>query len=309
MRYRILFFFFVTFFLVQNISTAKAQTSSMQISFHNADSLFTQKEWKQARAIYESQLHDTSTNSIEWNRLGYCCFKLGDLSSAKKYFSKSLATNPTPFLKALVLSRMAMIDADKNDTQKAFEELDSAISAGYSNLSEMDSLKDFNSLRNKTAFKDLRQKVYASANPCMVNPHAREFDFWAGEWDVYVTGTKYYAGHSLVQIISNGCALLENWDSPASNGKSINFIDPVTNKWKQSWAGSYAGGVQEFVNGEYKDSAMRFTFETTDAQGHKIIGRFIFYNEKPGQVRQFNETSNDEGKTWTTSYDFTYIKK
>jgi hypothetical protein len=301
-------FFLIIFFLSQNISTVYAQ-NNLQISFHKADSLFAQKEWKQARAIYESGLSDTSTNSIEWNRLGYCCFQLGDLDKAKKFFSKSLATNPPPFLKALVLSRMAMVDADKNDTEKAFKELDSAINSGYSNLSEMDSLKDFNSLRNKKQFKDLRQKVYAAAFPCMVNPHAREFDFWAGEWNVYVTGTKFYAGHSLVQIISNGCALLENWDSPASNGKSINFIDPVTNKWKQSWAGSYAGGVQEFVNGEYKDSAMRFTFETTDAQGHKIIGRFIFYNEPNGQVRQFNETSNDEGKTWTTSYDFTYIKK
>ncbi len=305
----IFLFLSLSFLFSSFLLQAQLNRQSLQTSFHNADSLFAQKEWKQARAIYESHLGDTSTNSIEWNRLGYCCFQLGDLANAKKYFSKSLATNPPPFLKALVLSRMAMIDADKNDAQKALGELDSAVSAGYSNLPEMDSLKDFNSLRTKSEFKELRQKVYAIAYPCMVNPHAREFDFWAGEWDVYVTGTKFYAGHSLVQIISNGCALLENWNSSSSNGKSINFIDPITNKWKQSWAGSYSGGIQEFVNGEYKDSAMRFVFETTDVQGHKIMGRFIFYNEKPGQVRQFNETSNDEGKTWTTSYDFTYIRK
>jgi hypothetical protein len=112
-----------------------------------------------------------------------------------------------------------------------------------------------------------------------------------------------------VQIISEGCALLENWEGGNSSGKSINFIDPNTNKWKQSWSGSYANGNQEFVNGEYKDSAMRFEFETKDAHGKKIIGRFIFYNQGPNQVRQFNETSNDDGKTWTTSYDFTYIRK
>jgi hypothetical protein len=143
----------------------------------------------------------------------------------------------------------------------------------------------------------------------MGDHHAREFDFWIGEWNVYVTGTKNYAGHSLIQMISGGCALLENWDSPAGNGKSINFIDPVTNKWKQSWAGSYANGIQEFTNGEYKDSAMRFIFERTNVQGNKIIGRFIFYNEGPDQVRQFNETSADGGKTWTTTYDFTYVRK
>ena len=103
--------------------------------------------------------------------------------------------------------------------------------------------------------------------------------------------------------------MLENWEGGNSSGKSINFIDPNTNKWKQSWAGSYANGNQEFINGEYKDSAMHFEFETKDAQGKKIIGRFMFYNQGPNQVRQFSETSNDEGKTWTTNYDFTYIRK
>ena len=68
-------------------------------------------------------------------------------------------------------------------------------------------------------------------------------------------------------------------------------------------------GIQEFVNGEYKDSAMRFEYETKDAQGKKFIGRLIFYNQGPNQVRQFNETSEDNGKTWTTNYDFTYIRK
>jgi hypothetical protein len=86
-------------------------------------------------------------------------------------------------------------------------------------------------------------------------------------------------------------------------------VDPVSNKWKQSWAGSYVNGRQEFTNGEYKDSAMRFVFEMTGPQGNKIIGRFIFYNQGPNQVRQFNETSGDGGKTWATTYDFTYVRK
>ena len=204
---------------------------------------------------------------------------------------------------------MARVHALKNEKQKAITDLDSAINAGYSNLTEMDSLKEFNRLRSEPSFVKLREKMYGIAYPCMKDPHAREFDFWAGEWNVYPTGTKTLVGESSVQIISGGCALLENWTSPASTGKSINYIDPVTNKWKQAWAGSYSKGIQEFINGEYKDSAMRFVFEYKDAQGHRIIGRFIFYNEGPDQVRQFNETSADDGKTWTTSYDFTYIRK
>ena len=124
-----------------------------------------------------------------------------------------------------------------------------------------------------------------------------------------MTGTKTYAGQNKIEMISGGCALLENWESKSSNGKSINFIDPVSRTWKETWVGSYQSGIQEFVNGEYKDGAMRFVFENKNAQGDKIMGRFIFYNEKSGQVRQFNETSSDGGKTWITNYDYTYIRK
>jgi Tetratricopeptide repeat len=308
MGFRILSATLFTFFLMQETPDLYGQKPS-PTPLYFADSLFAQREWLAAKSIYQRQLGDTSTNSLEWNRLGYCCYRLNNPEGAIKYFQKSLETNPSGFLKGLIFSRLAVIYADENDTNEAMKKLDSAVLAGYSNVSEMDSLKDFNSLRSTLAFKELRRKVYTAAYPCMVDPHAREFDFWIGEWDVYVTGTKTFAGHSLIQMIAGGCALLENWDSPASTGKSINFIDPTTNKWKQSWAGSYAGGVQEFINGEYKDSAMRFEFETKDAAGLKVIGKFIFYNESPGQVRQVNATSVDDGRTWTTSYDFTYIRK
>jgi len=274
-----------------------------------ADSLYHAQDWENAKNLYKSLLKDTSQNSIAWNRLGFSNYNLGNLDDALHAFQKCLEYNPMPPVKASALSRLARVHAVRHETKKAVTDLDSAINAGYSNLAEMDSLKEFNILRTDAYFKKLREKVYLAACPCMADAHAREFDFWAGDWDVYPTGTNVLAGQSSVQIISCGCALLENWTSAASTGKSINYIDPVTNKWKQAWAGSYASGIQEFVNGEYKDSAMRFVFETKDAQGHRIIGRFIFFNQGPGQVRQFNETSADDGKTWTTSYDFTYIRK
>jgi hypothetical protein len=154
-----------------------------------------------------------------------------------------------------------------------------------------------------------QQQVDNSALPCIGNKQAREFDFWVGEWDVYKRSTTQLVGHSLIQVVSDGCAILENWTAAGSSGsgKSLNFIDPATGKWKQTWVGSR--GPQDFVNGEYKDGAMRFTFDLTDTKGHKLTGRFIFYKEGPDQVRQLNEVSADKGKTWTTSYDFTYIRK
>lgn len=287
---------------------ANSQTLS-KVSFEVADSFYFASDWSNAEKLYKQLLKDTSTNSVEWQRSGFSYYNLGKFDDALVNFEKAEKNNPPAAMQPYLYSRMAKVYGAKKDREKTLEYLDKAVAAGYFNLKELDTSKEFIALQNDPKFKDLRTKTYNTLYPCHTNAHAREFDFWAGEWDVYATGTKTLVGHSVVQIISEGCALLENWDGSNSSGKSINFIDPNTNKWKQSWSGSYANGNQEFVNGEYKDSAMRFEFETKDAQGKKIIGRFIFYNQGPDQVRQFNETSNDDGKTWTTSYDFTYIRK
>ncbi len=294
--------------LLLQVFSVNAQPASSEMK--RADSLYFAQDWVGAKRLYDKILPDTSTNSIAWNRLGFSNYNTGNYADALKDYKKALANKPIPPVKASAYSRMARINALQNNPRAAISNIDSAIVYGYANFGELDSLKDFAAIRNNEDFKKEREKVYLAAYPCMGNPKARAFDFWAGEWNVYVTGSQTLGGHSLVQVVSGGCALLENWDATggASTGKSLNFIDGATRMWKQCWIGSYPGGQQDFVNGEYKDGAMRFIFNTTDAQGHKLIGRFMFYNQGPDKVRQFNETSADDGKTWTTSYDLTYIR-
>jgi tetratricopeptide (TPR) repeat protein len=299
----------LTFLMVSAfLFRANAQTSS-QLEIQKADSFYFAKDWANAKKLYEHSLKDTSRDGFAWNRLGFSYYSTGNMDAAMKSYSRSLQYGHVKLLYASVYSRMARINSAQNKKELALANIDSAVANGYSTYTELDSLGDFNSVRNDSRFKDLRQKSYMLAYPCMGNAQNRQFDFWVGEWDAYVRGTKRFAGHSVIQIVSGGCAILENWTSgsPYYSGKSLNYIDPATKKWRQTWIGS--PDVQEFVNGEYKDGAMRFVFEAIDAQGHKQIGRFIFYNEGPDQVRQFNETSNDDGKTWTTGYDFTYIRK
>ena len=301
----------VLLFLISSLITA-AQTSlqaNINTDIKTADSFFMSRNWAKAKQVYETALKDNAQNSLAWNRLGFSNYNLKIYDEALQCFQKSLSLTPPTPLKIIVYTRMARIYALQNNKQTAYTALDSAVNLGYTNVAELDTLTDYSSIRNESQFTLVRKEVYKNANPCMSDTHAREFDFWVGEWDVFVTGTTQYAGHSIIQMISGGCAILENWESPGSNGKSINFIDPVSNQWKQSWAGNYANGIQEFVHGEYKDSAMRFTFETIDAKGNKITGRFIFFNQGLNQVRQFNETSIDGGKTWVTGYDFTYRRK
>lgn len=144
--------------------------------------------------------------------------------------------------------------------------------------------------------------------PCSTEPHSHDFDFWIGEWNVYQTGTKTLVGHSVVQSISGGCGILENWTSIKGNtGKSINYYNPATGKWEQDWIGS-GGGPQRYLNGVYEDSVMHFTYEST-LKNKSVKGNFKFYNIDKNTVRQYQDANNDDAKTVTVSYDFTYVRK
>jgi hypothetical protein len=306
---KILGYLFVLFVTVCIFSASSDGQVIMNKNLAYADSLFMSKDFIHAGVLYKSLISDTSHDGFHLNRLAYAELISKEYKSAESHLNRALASHPSPGLKASVLSRLARVSAMQNNTAKTVVLLDSAVAYGYLSYPELDTLEEFNKIRRDTAFIAVRNRLYNSIYPCYQDKHAHEFDFWIGEWDVYVTGTNAYAGHSLIQQISGGCAILENWQSAVSEGKSLNFIDDSTHKWKQVWVGSYPNGKQDFVNGEYKDSIMRFSFTTPDAQGHILLGKFSFFNEGPDQVRQLNETSSDNGKNWTVSYDFTYKRK
>jgi len=287
----------------------RVEKNNAQTILQIADSFYYQSDWKSAKENYVKYLQDTSTNAMAWNRFGYSNNNLGLYDESVKDYERSLSNNPSPQLKFIVESRLAKLYAKTNKEDKSISWLEKAIGDGYTNIREMDSSTDFAAIRNTQAFKDARQKVFTIAYPCSANPHSRQFDFWIGEWDVYQTGTKNLVGHSIIQSISGGCAILENWTSLAGahNGKSINYYDTTVKYWEQDWVGS-SGDIQRFTNGKYENEKMTFAYTTTQ-NGQKAFGNFIFYNLGPDKVRQFQDISVDDGKTFQVSYDFTYIRK
>lgn len=295
--------------LVFSQTSVSAQSKKATISF--ADSLFLSQNWKEAVLAYEKVLKTESSNSLAWNRLGFSYHNLSTYDKALENYLKALNYKPSPALETIIQSRLARVYAVKNDPDKAFASLDKAIALGYGNLAELETQKEFENLRRDQRFKDAWNRANVNAYPCMGNAQARQFDFWIGEWDAYVTGTNNLAGRSKIELASGGCMILENWSSAGApfTGKSMNFVDPASGKWKQIWVGSGGVNATEFLNGEYREDAMRFEFETTNAQGAKTQVHFHFFNQGPDQVRQFHETSTDGGKTWVTTYDFTYKRR
>ena len=281
-------------------------------TIQQADSLFLARDWNAAIPVYEAVLKAEPNNSLGWNRLGFSYHNMSNHDKALENYLKSMEYKPAANVETTVQSRMARVYSVKKENDKAFQCLDRALQLGYANLSELDTQKEFDNIRGDSRFSEVVRKANINAYPCMGNAQARQFDFWIGEWDAFVTGTNNLAGHSKIEMASGGCMILENWTSVGApfSGKSMNFVDPVSGKWKQIWVGSGAvPNATEFSNGEYRDGAMRFEFDTTNPQGIKQKVHFHFFNQGPDQVRQFHETSTDDGKTWTTTYDFTYKRK
>jgi hypothetical protein len=139
--------------------------------------------------------------------------------------------------------------------------------------------------------------------PCANDADHRRFDFWVGEWDVTTKGGAP-VGMSSVQVVSGGCALLENWLAlNGSTGKSLNTFVPATGQWRQFWVGQ-GGGVTDYAESTWSDGAITFLSRPTSPK--LPYQRLTFTPLVDGTVRQFGEISTDSGKTWKVGYDFYY---
>jgi hypothetical protein len=142
--------------------------------------------------------------------------------------------------------------------------------------------------------------------PCAAQAERHQFDFWIGDWDVTTQGGTS-VGSSVIQSVSGGCALLENWTgNRGGHGKSLNTYNPARHQWQQFWIGQ-DGGVGEYRSSEFDGKSLAF-FIRDDADS-LAVQRLTFTPVDGATVRQHSEASKDGGKTWTTQYDFFYHRK
>jgi hypothetical protein len=142
--------------------------------------------------------------------------------------------------------------------------------------------------------------------PCAAAAERHQFDFWIGDWDVTTQGGTS-VGSSVIQSVSGGCALLENWTSNrGGHGKSLNTYNPARHEWQQFWIGQ-DGGVGEYRSSEFDGKSLAF-FIKDDADS-LAVQRLTFTPIDSATVRQHSEASKDGGKNWKTQYDFYYHRK
>ena len=138
--------------------------------------------------------------------------------------------------------------------------------------------------------------------PACQTAEYRQFDFWLGEWEVFLPGGKK-AGDSRIESIAAGCALLENWSGNGGfSGKSLNSYDSEDKRWHQSWVDS-SGSRLELV-GSYADKRMVLS----SAPG-STVQRIAWSVNDDGSVRQLWESSVDGGKAWAVKFDGKYVRR
>jgi tetratricopeptide (TPR) repeat protein len=292
-----------------NSTFAQKKGSTGKPTIALADSLYNLRDYQSAVSVYRAVLKNKAdaNNVLGWNKLGNSYHNLKDYSNALAAYEQVQRINPgLPGFRI----NLARVYAANGDVEKSIQTLDRAITKGFGNYKILESDPEFENLRTHTRFKEIRDRVYAAAYPCLNLPGAREFDFWLGDWDVYLTSNlNIKTGFNRITQASGGCVILESWEAVGPhNGMSINYLDASTGKWKQYWAGS-GRDITEFYDGEYIDRAMRFKWDVTMPDGTTRKGKLTFTNMEPGKVRQYSEQSSDGGKTWQAVYDFTYIKR
>jgi hypothetical protein len=141
-------------------------------------------------------------------------------------------------------------------------------------------------------------------DPCAA-PQSHEFDFWVGDWDVFVPDGKLVGTNRIAPIY--GCVLHEYWKTPKMEGQSFNRFDPDRGVWHQTWVDS-TGGIL-MIEGGIKDGAMVLSDRTlAGRKDPAVVNEITWIKLADGAVRQHWRMSKDGGKTWSTTFDGRYVR-
>jgi hypothetical protein len=276
-----------------------AITAEMRTAANDA---YQKQDWQAAVVHYEKIVKIEEKNVGARYRYGVALMNVGRNAEAKTEFENVFVASPN----AVFALSLARVNARLADRKSAFDVLEKSIALGGIAPETLTNEKDFASIKNDPKFADIVKRSDLAVNPCKASPEFRQFDFWIGEWDAK-NPQGLVAGTSSIQLILGTCIIYENWTGTSgTNGKSFNIYDTSDKKWHQTWVDD-KGTFSHYIGG-IEDGKMVITADTL-AGGKKMLAKMTFTKMPNGDVRQHGENSTDEGKTWTTTFDFIYVRK
>jgi hypothetical protein len=289
----------IVLFVITGVFAQQQQPMSPEMQA--AMQLVREKKWSEAVSVLEAITAVEPKNPRAWYFLGNSYHQLGAYEKAVTAFETNIPISNNPS----AMYNLACAYSRLKKTEKALEWLEKSINGGVFGVN-LEKDEDLNNIRGDARFAKIVDAFDRRTRPCMYQAEYRQLDFWVGMWEVY-NPQGQRAGDSIIQMFGNGCGILENWTSTlGGDGKSINYYDPRTGKWYQTWMG--INGQPTLYSGNFTGGAMRFEYEVL-VNGVKTINYLTFTKIDDNTVRQLGETSTDGGKTRTTNYDFKYVRK
>ena len=225
-----------------------------------AQQLFQAQDWAPAAAALERVVTGgTATPQASLN-LAIALHQLGRYGDALEALEGAEAAGAPPVAVAVRRARSA---ARLGLLDQAAAALEKAAAAGFGQVKLLDTDPDFAALRADARFAAARRAVDRNAHPCLYDPEYRRFDFWLGEWEVVAAGAPAGSAagpsHSSIQLILDGCVVLENWAGAGGyEGKSFNLWDAAKKRWQQTWVDN-AGGIIELYGQVHDDGNLYYT--------------------------------------------------
>jgi hypothetical protein len=143
----------------------------------------------------------------------------------------------------------------------------------------------------------------APSAPCSSAAH-RQFDFWVGSWDVSHPGNGQTLGQNRIDLILNDCVLHEHWTGAKGfRGESFSLYDASRGVWHQSWVDQSGGFLA--LEGGLRGGAMVLSGTSVNA-GATTLNRITWTPRADGSVEQKWDSSDDGGKSWSTTFDGIY---
>jgi len=272
----------------------------------SAQRAYETQQWSSAADLYGKLTQTEPKNPLYWYRLATASRHTRDYAKAESALTEAQKIGFQPML---VMIGMAAVEIQSGSRDKALDRIEKMASNGVPAANLIESDADFKPLASEPRFLKALNEMKDQASPCRnrdARPSYREFDFWVGNWDVYGKGGAL-SGHSHVDLILGDCVISENWTSFAgTEGKSYNKYNAFQKRWEQYWV-DQSGSTTHYL-GHLENGNMVFLADSFDPTGKPAKLRMTFFNLGSDKVRQFGEISYDNGGTWQTSFDLTYVR-
>jgi len=130
------------------------------------------------------------------------------------------------------------------------------------------------------------------------DPEDRQFDFWLGQWNFRV-GSATTGGTNDITSEGRGCLIEEHYrDATGAPGRSTSLFSRLDGKWHQTYIDQR--GTRLILIGSW-DGTRMVLYQTPTT-------RFLWQQTSATVVRYWQETTSDNGVTWSVPFDSNYSR-